>query len=135
MLVVIVVSDGHGDGAGVRGSLHGSEGNAAAHGWQQDDRLVGAFDGGDDFLGDGQIHRSADGVVTGQVAHEHGDTGVRGEDFLRGFVIHDEVAAGANVVDDALLLVVPVDADDEAEVKVGGGGGRDDVGGVGSGGA
>jgi hypothetical protein len=94
----------------------------------------GGLDGGDDFLCDGEIHGRADGVVAGLVADDHGDAGMRGEDLLRGFGVDDEVAAGADVVDDALLLVAPVDADDEAQVEVGGGGGRDDVGGVGSGG-
>ena len=86
-------------------------------------------------FGDGQIHGRADGVVAGLVAEDHSNARMRGEDLLRGFLVDDEVAAGADVVDDALLLDAPVDADDEAEIEVGGGGGRDDVGGVGSGGA
>lgn len=123
MLVVVVVGDGDGDGVGVGGSHHDFERDAAAHGWQEDDLGRGGIcascsfsdrglDGGDDFFRDGEIHGRADGVVAGRVADDEGHAGVRGEDFFGWLGIDDEVAAGADVVDNALLLVAPVDADD-----------------------
>jgi hypothetical protein len=38
------------------------------------------------------------------------------EDLLRGFAVHDEVAAGLNEVYDALLLRAPIDPDHQAQV-------------------
>ena len=92
----------------------------------------GGLDGGNDFLCDGQIHGRADGAVASGVADDHGYAWMLGKDLLRRFLIDNKIATGTDVVDDVLLLVMPVDADDEAEIDVGRGGGRDDVGGVGS---
>lgn len=140
VLVVVVIRDRHRNGVGAGGALHRSQGDAAAHGREKDDLSAvlfggGGLDRGDDFLGDGQIHGRADGVVAGGVAHDEGHARMGGEDLLGGFGIDDEVALGADVVDDVLLLALPVVADHEAQVDIGCRGGRDDVGGVGAGGS
>lgn len=58
-----------------------------------------------------------------------------GQDPLRRFVIDDEVAAGADVINDSLLLPAPVIANNKAKIEIGCGGRRDDVGGLGTGGS
>jgi len=55
------------------------------------------------------------------------------QDLLRGFVVRDEVAMGTNIVDDTLLLLSPVDAHHQTQIQIGGRGGRNDIGGSGSG--
>src|SRR5258708_5788756 len=108
VLVVVVVGDGDADGAGAGGALHGVERDGAGGGGGGDGFAAGALDRADNVGGGG----GAGG-------------GGRGGG--------NEVALGADVVDDALLLGFGVDAYDEAEVEIGGGGGRDGVGGVSAG--
>jgi len=59
MLVVVVVGDGNGDGAGLRGALHGVERDGATEGGKKDDFAACALDGANDIGGDGQVHGGA----------------------------------------------------------------------------
>ncbi len=129
VLVVVVVGDGDADGAGLGGSLHGVEGDGAAGGGEKDDFAVGGFDRVDDVGGDGEVHGGT-GSGFASLGLDVRDFRVRETLLARGWGFGDEVALGADVVDDALLLGFGIDADDEAEIEVGGGGGWDGVGGV-----
>src|SRR5262249_41972049 len=132
VLIVVVVGDGNSDGACVGSALHGVERDCAAERGKKDDLAAGGFDGTDDIGGDGQVDGSARGGFA-LVGLDVGDFGMRDEVVSCGRTVGDKVALRADVVDDALLLGLGIDADDEAQVEVGSGGGRDGVGGVRSG--
>jgi hypothetical protein len=108
MLVIVIVGDGNDNGAGAGGSLDGAQGNAAPHGGPEGDFPASTADGDDDGLSHGQIHGSADGVVAGGVTYDHGDARMCSQNLLRRLVIDDEIAARADVIDDPLLLLAPV---------------------------
>jgi hypothetical protein len=131
VLVVVVIGDGDGDGPGVGSALHCIERDGAAEGRKKDDLAAGALDRTDNIGGDGEVDRCAGGRLA-VVSLDVGDFGVAKAFFSCWRSVADEVALGANVVDDALLLSLRIDADDKPEVEVSGCCGRDGVGGVGS---
>src|SRR5579872_4052130 len=110
VLVIVVVGDGNHDGMSLRSPLHGNQRHASAHSWQKHDGASRTFDGADHLLRDRQVHRSAGGIVTRRVTHDFCDLGMRGQNLTRGLAVHHKISTGADVVDDALLLLLPVDA-------------------------
>src|SRR5580692_7185511 len=131
MLVVVVIGDGYGDGASVGGALHCIERDGAAEGRKEDDLAASALNSTDDIGGDGEVDGRAGGRLA-VISLDVGDFGVAKAFFSCWRSVGDEVALGADVVDDALLLSRRINADDKPEVEVSGCCGRDGVGGVGS---
>ena len=132
VLVVVVVGDGDADGAGVGGALHGVERDGPAEGGR---RMTLPWALSTALMTSAAMGRSI-GVreaVSPLVGLDPGDFGVGETLVAGGWGVGDEVALRADVVDDALLLGLRVDAYDEAEIKIGDGGGWDGVGGVGAG--
>src|ERR1700739_1736779 len=107
MLIVVVVGDGDCDGAGLSGTLHGAERNAAAHRGQQHHVAACAGYRLNYLLGNREIHGSADRVVTCRVTNDLCHTRMRGQLLPGWVVINDEITAGVQILDNAPLWSFP----------------------------
>jgi len=86
-----------------------------------------ALNGRDDFLCDGQVHGCTNRVVTDGVALHVRYLRMCEKHRLVWGRVGDEVALRGDVVRYPLLLRLPVEAFDQAQVDFDGGGGRNDV--------
>ena len=92
-----------------------------------DDRAARLLNSSENLFDDREIHGRTHRVIAGRVLPDHRHFGVLQENLVGGSGVYNEVTLGSNVIDDPVLLLLPIDTDDEAEIEIGSSCGRDDV--------
>jgi hypothetical protein len=116
VLIVIVVRDGNGDGAGPSRTFHRAKRNASTHRGPLNDSAARRFYRTQHFFGMGRWMGVRAALYPAKSFLISATLGCCQQNLATGRPFNDEIALRADVIDDAVLLLPPVDADNQTQV-------------------